>query len=823
MLNFNYKGEKLVGRTCLELSLKPFKSLDAGSIEEVCRKLFYDWQKLIDKSESLAVMLWTADGSEILEYSGELSQSFDYCDLIGIGNPTKQPPYEEIEKNNLHVRPIHYREDGVRHTFTYGKLAEIIAALKRVGMEMTGKSVSVIETFDPGPEFANSDFKYRRHPEICKGNIMGKKQWLHCASTLHAEDRKYAAYPDGIPEGTHFGEFLGKQLMCLCKDVGFDGIWLSNGFGFSLNSWNWVGETFDGEKFNLEGFDNVRNSINEFWKHFTAQTGDMLIEVRGSNLSVGMDISAHGCPVDDIYKYNILTPPNSPWAALDTRFGLELCGYLSRISEISDNGFLFRYYTHDPWWNNSPWFDRYGSQPHDIYLPLALARMDGEGRVTKPFGVNFLSADDSYGDMPEKCPNEVVPHILEGFNSYSDAPGLVTWLYPFEEYCTEGLKNGNHHRIIMDDWYMENAIDLGFPVNTVVSDRNFSKSPVEIYKKTIIVCPVPFEGSTLEKCVFKAIDNGVPVILFGNTDKASCELRNIIGVKLEDGIDGELKMHQNMIKDVFEDVPMSDTLVHVALVSDGGIKEVMSESAKSVETAYVTSSDGVSRVYSTFNSERRVAWIRASFPHRVAVGGHLPEVVGGHERFPCASLLRAALAFFGIDISFEAAHPADKLPLNLWSRKDNGLFMTGFAKNTAIALKMSFPDGVPMPVGTDAVVNNNVGKFISLPWCHNLCRAFVKQEEKSTVSCRRETAGTNMMSKERISLAGLKNAQVVFFPPENANVYASFDREANSSHFKPDRVRADGSVVFENISGKLFIFWIDKDTEAKYREIGYIL
>ena len=268
MFDFNYSKGNLIGRVCLETSLKPFKKLDTESIEAVCRTLFKGWEKLCDKAENVAVMLWTADGSEILEYSGDLTQSFDYCDVIGIGNPKKFAPYADNEKNNLHIRPVLY--NGERLVMTYSVLRDIISALKKVGYEITGKEIRVIETFDPGPEFANSDFKYRRHPEICKGNIMGAKMWLHCASTLHADSVSYAAYPNGIPEGTHFGEFLGKQLMFLCRDVGFDGIWLSNGFGFSLNSWNWKGEVFDGERFDSEGIPLVRDSINEFWKCFTA-------------------------------------------------------------------------------------------------------------------------------------------------------------------------------------------------------------------------------------------------------------------------------------------------------------------------------------------------------------------------------------------------------------------------------------------------------------------------------------------------------------------------------------------------------------------------
>ena len=38
-------------------------------------------------------------------------------------------------------------------------------------------------------------------------------------------------------------------------------------------------------------------------------------------------------------------------------------------------------YIHDPWWINSPWYDRYDGSPCDIYLPMAISRINADGRV----------------------------------------------------------------------------------------------------------------------------------------------------------------------------------------------------------------------------------------------------------------------------------------------------------------------------------------------------------------------------------------------------------------------------------------------------------
>jgi hypothetical protein len=97
---------------------------------------------------------------------------------------------------------------------------------------MTGKPVRAGATFDPGPEFAKSDFKYVKHPEICVGESMGRKSMVCSYALLNADDNRYAGFPDGIPQDTAMGTFLGRQAQIFMDDLGFDYLWLSNGFGF---------------------------------------------------------------------------------------------------------------------------------------------------------------------------------------------------------------------------------------------------------------------------------------------------------------------------------------------------------------------------------------------------------------------------------------------------------------------------------------------------------------------------------------------------------------------------------------------------------------
>lgn len=818
MHKYNYRKDLDTGRICLELSLKPFIYLDDDYIDGVCRKLFEQWKPLTDKASSVAVMLWTADGSEVLEYDGDLGKTFNWCNLIGIGNPTKEPK-DETEFHMLHVRSVPYNEH--MHDFSYGDLKRVISALKKVGKEITGHDVCVVETFDPGPEFAKSDFKFNRHTELAKGSIMGKNQWIHCAGKLHADAEKYAAFPCGIPEGTPFGTFLGKQFMALKKDVGFDRIWLSNGFGFSLQSWNCCGEVFDGKKFDFEGAASVRDSINEFWQTFTAETGDTVIETRGSNLSAAMDISAHGCPVDDIYKYNMIAPPNSPWAALNSRFGLELCGYLSRIAALPENGYLFRYYLHDPWWANSPWFDRYGRCPHDLYLPLALARLDENGKVTKPYGLNLLSCDDSFGQMPEKCPNEVIPHILSAMNDYPAHPGPLTWLYPFETYCRIGLRDGEPDRIFMDDWLIESAIDFGFPISSVISDTNFRSVSTDIFSDSIIVTAVPDEGSLLEECVFKAINAGLRVLLYGNTSHASKALRDLIGVALAEPVEGEFIIEESLSSDTFEKKDLSKRLVHSALVSNGGLCEVALDGADI--RASVKGENGVTRAYAAYKGN--VAWVRGSFPHDADIRASLPNLLSPVDYFPPAALLRAALSLHGLNISFATYSAADALPLVIMSDGEESMFLTSFAKNMNVRTRISTPMGAPVCTGCDAIVENDTSEMISPKWQHEELQIFIKQKERSQIITRHETIGDYLKCDKRLSVSGLADATVYIRLPEPfahaAYAYPGswpWHRDIMKMNYTED-----GRFAYvEHITGEISIGFQTKDTRDEYVKCGYV-
>ena len=837
MFNYEYRSTTDAGRVCLELSLKPFgydKSL--AGIEKVCRDYYKKWAALLEYASGCSVLLWTSDGSEIFEFTGDLDRPFEWCKYIGIGNWDRSIKGDQAKKaRSLHQLPIYYMENPPE--MTYRDLKNIIDTLKRVGKEMTGMEIQVGETFDPGPEFAYSAFKYERHPEIAKGDIMGKNQWLHCAARLHAEKRAYAAYPDGIPENTHIGEFLGRQFMALKKAVSFDYLWLSNGFGFSLASWNWVGELFDGEKFDFSGAKRIREAIAEFWDYFNAEIGDTVIETRGSNLSTGMDIAAHGCPIDVIYKQNIVAPPNSPWAAMDYRFGLELSGFMSHIAVLPKNGYAFRYYSHDPWWLNSPWFDRYDRSPHDIYLPLAVTRLDENLNVTHPYALDFLTADDSFGRIPARGANEMTPHMLTAFNDFPDEPGLVTWVYPFDAYCRLGLADGHMERMFMDDWYIESAIDHGFPVNTVLSDGNFIPADKTGLLNTLLLMPVPEADSALEHALFEALDAGARVLLYGSTRYASERLRAALGLALAaEPLEGVLHIETSLPLDTAEVGTRAQTLMHDALVSNGGAYEVTAGEGTS-EVVCTASAGGNTRVYAVFsdkcgkNGNGKVFWVRGSFPHKRKIEGHLPPLYKQTENFPSALLLRAGMALFGYPMRFECYDVNDKLPLFLFSKCRGALWFNLFSKDATVRLHMSTPDGAPVPDNMEFIIENSVGTYPLSRWNHTDCRIFVKQAAKSKITLKKGSPETHFDNDERLDMHGLIDAEVTFYPTHGGSAFMRCvdedkDDWAVRTHagqnIETEYDKERGCYIARHVTGRLTICWQEKENFGDYKRLEFL-
>lgn len=540
----------------LEVSLKPFKQTDDTYIKDVCRGIFTQWYPMLKNRREISVMMFTADGSELLDYAGDLDAQFDWCYFIGNASKPLADKNDDLGIS-LHSKKRYYMKNPP--IMTYRILQKIVSAFKTEGKRFFPDSeITVGEIFDIGPEFAVSDFKYNRHKEICTHtDFVGG--FVDSMALLNADSRKYAAYPEGIPDKTPFSLFLGKQANEFLNAMGFDFIWLSNGVGFSTNPWSQDGKIYDGKNFHVERLKNVREGVREFWRLFREGCPEFPVRTRGTNNSVGIDYASDGVPLYDIYNagLNITPPPNSPWAAINDDFGLELMGHMTRICNLpEDDRFMFRYYIHDPWWLNSPWYDRYNGQPHDIYLPMAVSRIDKKGNVCSAEILSILSVDNSFGDMPDSCVNEPVAHLLKAEKEESDEPAPFVWVYPMREYTTADNES-MLKSMYFGDKFICDAINAGFPLNCVVSSDNFINHSSEIYRRSILISPFPGDSAVEEK-LLSIVENGGKVIVYAYEYEKSklFDNDNVLRVNISDGayalVEAADKFGYSIINEVIE-------------------------------------------------------------------------------------------------------------------------------------------------------------------------------------------------------------------------------------------------------------------------------
>jgi hypothetical protein len=786
----------------LEMSLKPFKDgFGTANVERVCRELFRQWDALTRHADAVQVMLWSSDGSEILEYTGDLDADMPWARYIGGANRHATIP-NDPKGEALHSRCYDYCEHPP--SLSLRTYREVVAAIRRVGMQITGKPVRIGATFDPGPEFAKSRFKYEWHPEICLGSSMGAGSMVCCYATLDGDTRSYAGFPGGIPQGLPFGTFFGRQARLFLEAMGFDYLWLSNGFGFGMETWGVKGAVFDGAVFHPERRHECGSKILEFWRLMRAELPAMPIETRGTNLLTGTDIGGDGVPLREIYRggFGLQAPPNSPWAALDHDFGLELTGWMSHIAELpSDNpAILYRYYIHDPWWLNSPWLDRYGREAHDIFLPGAVSRLGEDGTVRIPDRINLLSIDDSLGDMPVRVPNEVIPHLLECRRSAPDQAGPLLWAYPFDEYHDHAFgPSGTVEEPWFGDWLVHSAINQGLPLNTVISVRNLLANP-QTCRGGILITPVPRAGDPLDTALPGLIAAGCRVLLYGPTALASPAMRALIGVATDTSISGECRIELAIDDDACS-TAAPDRVIHREVLNLGGCAEIAAGARVLATLAHGDQRRAVATVLG------RVAWVRGT-NCCTWIGGHQPTADSASETWPAERLLRLALREFDWSIGLDRLRPDQPGHSLTVHRSSNGWWFAGLARNTNVPLRLRTPDGAPLLLGHETTLESGHAVYhLPRAWRRE-CRVFVDQAD-GEVAC---VEGTHeqMGTVRRFWVRGLQDATVVVYPEEGRT--ASMLVNPPWPHFIGTAVESsaeDGGrrIVCRHVTGNLCVTW----------------
>lgn len=742
----------------IEVSLKPFLRRNAPSLGEVCRELFRPWLPAVRDAELISVLLWSGDGSEILEYSGDLRRQFDWARYVGIMN---RPLPADIEQTDPHRRNAmigHPFEPDTEKT-DYRFLAGLVRELKNTGRELTGKTIRIGTAFDPGPEFSISDFKYRTHREICRGSYGTlSRELVSCHSVLHADSGSYAGFPDGIPEGTPFGQFLGRQAACFLQDMGMEFLWLSNGFGFGNFPWSYNGVVFDGTEFHPEELETVRRQMLElFWREFRKECSAPVF-VRGTNLTTGRDLSCDGVPLKEIYESGAIQAPpvNSPWAPLNYDFGSELIGWMSHAAGFPADDFTFRFYVCDPWFQTKPWLANYEREPYDIYMPWAVSRLRKNGRVVIPDRINLVTVDDCRGNMPEEAAEQIVPHLRQAQRDAPDAPGPFLWLYPFEEYHRWITKeSGRIGEVFAGDHFLRDAVNNGLPLNTVMNTAECDALPAG----RVVFSPVPEAGTAWEAKLLEFARNGGKILLYGPLEHSE-RVRNLLKIRLAEPLEGVLGLEGTDLPETFAP---DRTIFHASLYSGGGIRE--SGGSEVIAGCFRGGEHRTLAAECRFEGGGHLIWIRTSTP-RCHAFSFQAEYIGKLPREPYfepAVLTRSLLARFGWRFEYPRRSADEWYPHQTLSVHDGGFRFAGRNLTQTVEHRIGTPFGAPAMCGTDFELKRNLacGHFPQ-SW-NRECRVFLTGDDSLI---RVHERSSQLTDRERcLEVSGLKNAVLRIFPP----------------------------------------------------------
>jgi hypothetical protein len=199
-----------------------------------------------------------------------------------------------------------------------------------------------------------------------------------------------------------------------------------------------------------------------------------------------------------------------------------------------------------------------------------------------------------------------------------------------------------------------------------------------------------------------------------------------------------------------------------------------------------------------------------------------------NERVSGGALMREAARYFGWDIRLNRPIIPLRAPTMSVSRHNNGFWFSTCFPNTTIGISLRTPYGAPLMIGYETVYKDGRTNYHFPRAEHRECRIFVEECENSVISCKEMFPGeldVKIRGRRRISIEGLKNATLRFFP----ETYAIGKSWAVMSELH-DRYTADfeqrltfeqdgESYIAKNITGTIVVYMPDyEDCKTRYVE-----
>lgn len=790
----------------LEVTGKVWKSRDPKDVEEVCRKMFRIWERPIEHCDEVCVCMSFGNGEHILRWSGDMNDPVEWDRYKGHNNAKYAFPQENFGGIPLEL----YMENPL--DMTYRDMKVICETLKRVCWEEHHRKCHLFTNFEPGPEFAESRFKYIEHPEI-----LNKQGAAHGASIaydgiLHKDDYHYAAYPNGIPEGEPFSRFLGKQVNDFFQTFGYEGISLSNGLGFGTFPWTLNGRNFDGETFGLVDFKEEAEAMSQFWEIF-GKEAPYPAAAQGTNWPVAADLATKCIPLKNYYDKHYLSMPlaNTVSVFFNDSVGFSMQSLLSRSSYA--DGFRTYFYLNDMWYPQNPFEDYpYDGEAYDFYIPASMSMVDSTGKLENLSGV-AMSVNNEHGEFAEDTYVKFLPHYERALKYRPDKIGPLTLIYPFEEFHEAALDKKYLPMLYFTDCYTATAIDNGLPLNSVCAVGNFKKALENgILNETILYTVLPMEGAAYCDELIDYIENGGQVLFYGSEKYADERVKRIIGFDTDSAIEGELVMHASAVLEAVSDETLSGGILkHLPVESDGGVTSV----AVDCDVLAEVEKDGVCRAYMVEKSvgKGKVVWVRGSLPFSIKNGEEI--LYHDLQYISAPRLVRYALSRFGWNIVQAFTEKSTPAQLMMW-RHDNGLFFTGYAPDNTVDLGLMTPNGAPLLAGYTCEMRDGIAWYHIPTTLWKPCYVFVRQDS-GRIRCRHVYHSRKFMNCT-YSVTGLQDAEVLIRVPKehwkNAEIIVSdnafsvmMQTNKDGGHYDMEKEEQECTIRLKHVTGNMQVSW----------------
>jgi hypothetical protein len=194
------------------------------------QRFFAHYRELFARFDELRVILAVGNSDHILMYPGRDAWTAEFP-WTRYSNYT----INTEEKSRKYRSPLQRVVSDAR--MDYALASALFNALRQAGRQAGFSNLGLLDLIDPGPEFCEAPFK-SRHPEIMDLNdprnprhVVEDYGFLDFTTTVARDDARFAAYPNGIADGTPTREVVARQAGAYVRELELDGLWLQNALG----------------------------------------------------------------------------------------------------------------------------------------------------------------------------------------------------------------------------------------------------------------------------------------------------------------------------------------------------------------------------------------------------------------------------------------------------------------------------------------------------------------------------------------------------------------------------------------------------------------